>query len=119
MDAQILFPVIAFFVTVIFQSLYTKLVVESDCPGKEPRSWLDHLVLSLPTSIAVTGIVYFFTSQWSPKRNRNNGTGNNVGRANNMGRMNGSAYGRNNGSTAALGLALGAGTAGAGSAPTM
>lgn len=104
-SVQILFPAIAFFVTLMFQSLYTKLVVEPDCPGKEPRGWLDHFVLALPTSIVMTGVVYFFASQWSPKRNRVNnfGNGGNVPRANNMGRMNGNAYGRNNGSAAAMG----------------
>lgn len=105
MQAHILYPAIAFLVSFVFQAAYSKYIIEPNCPDKEPRPWLDHFILSLPIAITIAGIVYFFTSQWAPKRKNNLGANGNVAgnnlRGNNMGRMNGNAYGRNNGAAGA------------------
>lgn len=95
MESKYSYSLIAFFVSLLFLTLYNKFIVEAECPGKQPRSWMDHIVLSLPVTIVITSMVYYFTAYWSPMRQNNLG-GNTSGnfRGNNMGRMNGNAYGR-------------------------
>lgn len=89
-------PLLAFFVTMLFQTLYIKVVVDQKCTGAKERTWLDAVILSLPTTIGVTAVVYYFSSRWAPLPSPVNGfantNGQNSGR-NNTARMKTTAYG--------------------------
>jgi hypothetical protein len=89
-------PLLAFFLTMLFQTLYIKVVVDQKCAGAKERTWLDAVILALPTTIGVTAVVYYFSSRWAPKQGPTNGfantSGQNMGR-NNTARMKNTAYG--------------------------